>query len=961
MEWNELSKKEKQSFSEADVCRISITPSIHSANWDSITQIREQYYFTDGNIEVNGNKTKRGKRKFADYVLYHKPNIPLAIVEAKDNNNPVGGGMQQALEYAEILDVPFAYSSNGDAFIEHDRTGKGDIIEKEISLDKFPTPEILWDRYKTHKGYTEEQENIVTYDYYDDGSGRSPRYYQVNAINRTIDAIAKGANRILLVMATGTGKTRTIISLCDLLIRCNWIKRVLFLADRKNLVSQAEKAFKKHLPDCSPVNLVKNKSGEGRIFLSTYPTISNLIDNQFESGKRRFGIGHFDLVIIDEAHRSVYKKYYSIFEYFDSLLIGLTATPKDEIDRNTYGLFDLDIGMPTDEYSYAEAIKDNFLTPFKGLSIPLKFVREGIKYDELSEDEKEEWEEIEWETEEVPEQIYSGQINKILFNSDTVDKVLKHLWEYGQRGEDPDRIGKTIIFAKNQKHAEFIEERFDKNFPHLKGHTLRVISHAEKYSETLIEEFSDVNNPLDIGVSIDMLDTGLDIPEIVNLVFFKLVRSRTKFWQMIGRGTRLCPNLFGPGEEKKFFWIFDYCQNLEFFSMNNGNDNVQLQETISSKLFKSKVEILQELDRAGFRNINEKFISEEFNNLPKNNFELRAQFAGMLKAKVCSCNKNNFIVRPNLEDVEKFEKTESWYSLSQADKNTLDYRISNLPFTIEEEDPDAKKFDLLIYKIELALLKQDPSFISLKLQVMELAEQLLTRERVPQVLENLEFIREIRTQEWWEDINLIMLEEVRRKIRGLINFIERESKKPLYTNFRDTIGEGEIIDNKQLIETDEFEEFRQQTRNICKKYEDNLTIQRLKKNKALTQEDLNQLEAFLIEQNIGDKKMIDEVIKREHSLGLFIRKLIGLDRTAAIEVFSEFLNDGIYSSKQIQFINEIINYLTQHGVMDIGRIYEQPFNEIASSPEDLFKESDLDKICSLIKFVKERAEVPLAA
>ena len=430
---------------------------------------------------------------------------------------------------------------------------------------------------------------------------------------------------------------------------------------------------------------------------------------------------------IDEAHRSVYKSTTPFFEYFDSLLIGLTATPKDEIDRNTYGLFDQILECLLMNI-VIQNNKDKFLTPFKGLSIPLKFVREGIKYDELSEDEKEEWEEIEWETEEVPEQIYSGQINKILFNSDTVDKVLKHLWEYGQRGEDPDRIGKTIIFAKNQKHAEFIEERFDKNFPHLKGHTLRVISHAEKYSETLIEEFSDVNNPLDIGVSIDMLDTGLDIPEIVNLVFFKLVRSRTKFWQMVGRGTRLCPNLFGPGEEKKFFWIFDYCQNLEFFSMNNGNDNVNLQETISSKLFKSKVEILQELDRAGFKNINEKFISEEFNNLPKNNFELRAQFAGMLKAKVCSCNKNNFIVRPNLEDVEKFEKTESWYSLSQADKNTLDYRISNLPFTIEEEDPDAKKFDLLIYKIELALLKQDPSFISLKLQVMELAEQLLTRE-----------------------------------------------------------------------------------------------------------------------------------------------------------------------------------------------------------------------------------------
>ncbi|MDA9747087.1 DEAD/DEAH box helicase family protein, partial [Prochlorococcus sp. AH-736-M13] len=457
-------------------------------------------------IEVKGMPNKTGLG-YVDYVLWGDDGKPIGLIEAKKTTIDPKVGQQQAKLYADCLEKkynqrPIIFLSNGfKHFIWDDLNYPRREVQGFYKKDEL---ELLIRRRDIKKNLNNLKINQEITD----------RPYQQRAIRSITESLEKQRRKALLVMATGTGKTRTIISLCDLLIRCNWIKRVLFLADRKNLVSQAEKAFKKHLPDCSPVNLVKNKSGEGRIFLSTYPTISNLIDNQFESGKRRFGIGHFDLVIIDEAHRSVYKKYYSIFEYFDSLLIGLTATPKDEIDRNTYGLFDLDIGMPTDEYSYAEAIKDNFLTPFKGLSIPLKFVREGIKYDELSEEEKEEWEEIEWETEEVPEQIYSGQINKILFNSDTVDKVLKHLWEYGQRGEDPDRIGKTIIFAKNQKHAEFIEERFDKNFPHLKGHSLRVISHAEKYSETLIEEFSDVNNPLDIGVSIDMLDTGLDIPEI---------------------------------------------------------------------------------------------------------------------------------------------------------------------------------------------------------------------------------------------------------------------------------------------------------------------------------------------------------------------------------------------------------------------------------------------------------------
>ncbi len=385
------------------------------------------------------------------------------------------------------------------------------------------------------------------------------RPYQHRAIRKIGEAFeCDNERKALIVMATGAGKTRVVIALCDLLTRCNWAKGVLFLADRVALVSQAVNAFKKHLPDSSPVNLVTEKDKEGRVYVSTYPTMMRLIDEASE-GQRRFGIGHYDLVIIDEAHRSVYKKYRAIFDYYDSLLVGLTATPKDEIDFNTYGLFDLERGVPTDAYSLEEAVADGFLGPPRAVSVPLKFQRGGIKYDDLSDDEKEAWDAAEWTEEgEVPDRVEAEAVNKWLFNEDTVDKVLKHLMTRGPKVAGGDRLGKTIIFAKNQRHAEFIAERFDSNYPHLKGSFARVIRCGLPYVQSLIDDFSQPAKAPHIAISVDMLDTGIDVPEVVNLVFFKLVRSKTKFWQMLGRGTRLCPELFGPGKDKEFFHLTEH-------------------------------------------------------------------------------------------------------------------------------------------------------------------------------------------------------------------------------------------------------------------------------------------------------------------------------------------------------------------------------------------------------------------
>ena len=371
------------------------------------------------------------------------------------------------------------------------------------------------------------------------------------------------------------------------------------------------------------------------MFVATYPTMMSLIEERDGSGRRRFGVGHFDLVIVDEAHRSIYRKYGAIFDWFDSLLVGLTATPKDEIDRNTYGLSGLENGMPTDAYGLEEAVRDEFLVPMRAVSVPLKFQREGIRYDDLSEEDREEWDALEWSEEgSPPDRVEAQAVNKWLFNADTVDKVLAHLMTRGQHVEGGDRLGKTIIFAKNHAHAEFIRERFDANYPHLKGTFARVIDFKVDYAQSLIDSFSIASKPPHIAISVDMLDTGIDVPEVVNLVFFKLVRSRTKFWQMIGRGTRLCPDLFGPGQDKAFFTVFDFCQNLEFFSQEAGTDEGSVGDSLSARLFKTRLDLIGVLDerlRDGG---------------PDMDAGLRGEVVSLLRGEVAAMNVNNFLVQP---------------------------------------------------------------------------------------------------------------------------------------------------------------------------------------------------------------------------------------------------------------------------------------------------------------------------
>ena len=927
-------------YSEAETRDYFIDLLLKEAGW---TLDKPQ----DTEYEVAGMPNKQGKG-FIDYVLWGEDGLPLALVEAKRTRRDARVGQQQAKLYADCLEAkfgrrPIIFYSNG---YEHWMWDDLAYPPRQVQgFYKRAELELLMLRRSSRKSLAEAEINAAIVE----------RFYQTRAIRKIGDSFEKDHDRkSLLVMATGSGKTRTVIALVDLLQRCNWVKRVLFLADRVALVNQAVGAFKKFLPDSSPVNLVTEKDTEGRVYLSTYPTTMGLIDES-NDGLKRFGVGHFDLIIIDEAHRSVFQKYRAIFDYFDSLLVGLTATPKDEIDRNTYGLFDLENGVPTDAYTLDEAVKDRFLVPPRSVSVPLKFQREGIQYDDLSEDEKDQWDALDWNEEgDVPDQVDAQAVNKWLFNRDTVDKVLAHLMTHGLKVEGGDRLGKTILFAKNQAHADFIAKCFDENYPNLKGHFARVITFQTEYVQSLIDTFSHKDKAPHIAISGDMLDTGIDVPEVVNLVFFKLIRSKTKFWQMLGRGTRLCPDLFGPGKDKDTFFLFDYCQNLEFFSQNPATTDGSMADSLSKRLFMARLEMVGELDKQSM--VAEKADGWDAaldNREPATEAEVRQATAKHLHSEVTAMSTENFLVRPKRKWVEKYAKPEAWKYLSGEAQTELAHEVAGLPTDLDPESEEAKRFDLLLLNLQLALLRHEPAFERLKKQVMEIASLLEEKAAIPSVKAQMPLIQDIQSDEWWEDVTLPMLESIRRRLRDLVKLIDKQKRKIVYTDFEDETAEGTAIVLPGFAAEGSFEKFLAKARSYLRAHQDHIAIHKLRMNRPLTPTDLEELEKMLAESGIGTGEMLARAKKENHGLGPFVRSLVGLDREAAKNALGEFLSGHPWTAQQIDFLNLIINHLTENGMMDAGLLYESPFTDLTpKGPEGLFSTIQLDQLMAALDKVK---------
>ncbi len=908
---------------------------LHEAGWP-LDQERDREFPVVG----MPNNTGEG---FVDYVLWGNDGKPLGLVEAKRTKKDSRVGQQQAKLYADCLEEKFGqrpviYLSNG---YEHWLWDDTRYPPRPVQgFYKKAELELLHQRRSSRKELSKVEVDV-------DIAGR---FYQTRAIKRVDEALEKDhLRKSLLVMATGSGKTRTVIALTDQLMRANWVKRVLFLADRIALVNQAHAAFKAHLPSAPSANLLqkhdpkKNDHNGARICLATYPTMMGLI-NEVEDGARRFGPGHFDLVVIDEAHRSVYRKYRAIFEYFDSYLVGLTATPRDEIDRDTYSLFELEKGVPTDSYDLDEAVADGFLVPPRAVSVPLKFQREGINYDDLSEEEKEAWDALEWteDGEERPDRIEASDLNKWLFNADTVDKVLEHLMTNGLKVEEGDRLGKSIIFAKNSKHARFIAERFDKNYPHLKGQFAQVIDYSVDYAQSLIDDFSDPKKAPHIAISVDMLDTGIDVPEVVNLVFFKIVRSKTKFWQMIGRGTRLCPDLFGPDMHKENFLVFDFCQNFEFFNQNPNTSDGAIAPSIGEKLFVARVDLMDAIANS------EEGADGELAVL-KDTLEQR------LYEEVVGMNVDNFIVRPKRRYVEKFQNRHAWKELNIEDRLELTEHIAGLPSSLKDDELEAKQFDYLVLLAQLALLRGDATFAKYQERIQGIASLLEELSNVPMVASQMNLILDLQTDDYWQDINLPMLEEVRRKLRGLVKLIEPASRKIVYTDFQDEIGEGSDVILPDIGNGTDKARFMMKVRHFLQEHGDHITLQKLRRNEQLTKQDIQELERIFLEEGVADDAEI-ESIRSEGGLGIFIRSLIGLDREAAKQAFSSFIDGKVLTANQIEFIDLVIDHLTERGVLDPRRLYESPFTDLDDQGvSGIFELGDVKELVKVINEVKSRA------
>lgn len=933
--------------SETETRMRYIDLSLKECGWDNLREGRELEYEVTG-MPVSTNRTGIG---YVDYVLWGDDGLPLAVVEAKKTMAESRKGKHQAELYANCLEAmhgqrPIIFYSNGfETYLWDDQFYPERAVQGFYDKDEL---QLLIDRRTMRTDLRTFKVNQAI-------AGRA---YQLQAVARVAEntvihnqqgALRGRARQSLLVMATGSGKTRTAAAIVDMLTKCNWAKRVLFLADRNALVTQAKNAFNEYLPNLSSIDLTKEREDNGtRLVFSTYPTIMNRIDGMRPDEQRFYGVGHFDLIIIDEAHRSVYQKYKTIFDYFDALLVGLTATPKTEVDHNTYGLFGIEDDNPTFAYELDTAVAEGFLVPPRAMSVPLKFIREGVKYNQLSEAEKLQYEEKFGDptTGEAPDEISSAALNTWLFNTVTVDKVLNHLMVNGIKVQGGDKLGKTIIFAKNHNHALFIEERFNKNYPEYSGKFLRVIDNYETKAQNLLEIFVDPYEEHDpqIAVSVDMMDTGVDAPRVVNLVFFKQVKSSTKFWQMIGRGTRLCPNLFGQGQDKEHFLIFDYCQNLEFFDANPDGIEGKIVISLTQQVFEAKLEVAL-LIRGKPESTNEQRA-------------LAAAYVDELHQLVAELDRERFVVKANLRAVVEFSDKARWVNLSKSDMLDINTHLSSLILPAKEDDELARRFDILILNFQLALLTGAYSTDRYINQISQVAKDLLKKQNIPAVALQVPMLNELQTELFWTAVNINRLDDVRLALRDLMKYLDKESQVNIITTFEDTLDPDGITGHDLIPASRRLQNYKDRVESYVRNHKNHLVIQKLKTNKPITETEINALETILFDgETVGTKQdYLDNY--GEKPLGEFIRGIVGLDVSAAQDAFAEFIQAGNLSGDQMTFINNIITYLTKNGIIDKKMLFEPPFTNIHQDGLiGVFDDAIATKVIKLIDQVNRNALV----
>lgn len=884
-------------ISEYKTRKLYIDAMLEDAGW-----IEGRNWINEYELPGMPNKSEVG---YADYVLLGDDGRILAVIEAKRTCVDVSKGRQQAKLYADIIEQkqgrrPVVFLTNGfDTRIVDNQYPERKVaaIYSKRDLEKLMNLSVMRSDLK----------NIVV------DQKIAGRYYQTAAVKAVCESFGqKNRRKALLVMATGSGKTRTVIALCKALLEQGWAKDILFLADRNSLVTQAKRSFVNLLPEFSVTNLCEEKDNyTAHGVFSTYQTMMNCIDAVRDEEGKLFSCGHFDLVICDEAHRSIYNKYKDIFNYFDAPLVGLTATPKDDIDKNTYALFELENGVPTYGYELAQAVKDKYLVDFLSVETTLKFIQQGIAYDELSDEEKRIYEDtFADEHGELPERIASSALNQWLFNKDTIREVLHVLMEHGLKIDYGNKLGKTIIFAKNHRHAEEILKVFGTEYPHLVGWA-KVIDNYTNYAQSAIDEFSDPKKLPQIAISVDMLDTGIDVPEVLNLVFFKKVMSKAKFWQMIGRGTRLSPGLM-DGKDKEKFIIFDFCGNFEFFRMNKGRPATSMLP-IQGAIFSLQFEIAFKLQDLAYQ-------TEDL-------IAFRKSLVEEMTGKVKALNRENFAVRQHLKYVDTYAAAENYLSLTYED--TLNVREELAPLIEPENDEaSALRFDALMYGIELAYLvgktyKKGRS--DLRKKVFAVAGV----GNIPEIKAQAELIDKILHTDYLDTAGINEFEHIRDKLRDLMKYIP--NNQMIYeTDFDDQVLS--IDWHESELENDDLKNYKAKAEYYVRQHQDNAVIAKLKGNVPLTNADVKALEKILWSE-VGTRQDYENEYGQK-PLGEFVREVVGLDMNAAKAAFAEYLDETQLDSRQIYFVNQIVEYIVRNGMMkDLSVLQGPPFTDQGSVGE----------------------------
>lgn len=911
-------------FDEATTRKELIDVTLSDAGWE-FGQGNAAVGKVEREVPVKHQPTETSEG-FADYVQWDDNHSPLGVIEAKKTAVEPAKGREQAKIYADGLEKdhgqrPVIFYTNGfETFIWDDKNG-------------YPPRPIFGLYSKDSLQYLIHQRDKKPLDGMMPDKAIVTRMYQVEGIKRVCADFQNKKRKALIVMATGTGKTRVAIALTKLLIDAGWVKRVLFLCDRKELRKQARDAFAEYLPSepLVVVNAGTYNERQHRVYLATYPAMMKY----FES----YDVGFFDLIIADESHRSIYNRYRDLFLYFDSLQVGLTATPVHFINRNTYALFNRDDENPTFNYDYTMALKERYLVPFEVVKAKTPFQRKGMRYSDMTREQQQQVEEQAQDPNDVD--FDPRELDSTIFNKDTNRKVLRNLMENGIRHPDG-MLGKSIIFARNKLHADLLVELFDEMYPQYAGGFCRVIHSGIERVEQLIDDLKDPDNPLTIGVSVDMLDTGIDIPEVVNLVFAKPVKSYVKFWQMIGRGTRLCHNLFGPGQDKSKFLIFDHWGNFEYFENDYKEHDPSGGKALAQRTFEARVQLaetaLERQDVDTFKYVL-KLIEADIRDLPEGTVSVKEKW----RVK------------------KKLEVPENLHKFTVEVRNGLRYDLAPLmQWRNIQGQSDAIQFDLLIAEAQNALLEGSSSLDGVRDQIRNDLATLPVQ--LAQVEERLHHVKQGQNLDWWAHATVPALEELRNEVRGIFRFRDKmrapAAPRPVFD-----IKDGEVEAEAHMPKLDglQLHVYRERVlEQLNKLVEKHPALKKIKLGQAATPAEIKDLaeQVHLTDPNLDLDELLTQFPNSAQRLDLAIRRVVGMDAEAVKAHFDAFIRKyPEMSPHQVRFMAMLQSHIAQHGALEIERLYAPPFTTVsAEGPEGVFAESQVDELINIIRDINGEKE-----